>query len=167
MVGWVWWRHQTGSFLVLPQAPPTLNPPLPKSAKWCHEKLLDPAENLVTIFQLKSAKISEMLLKNLPFLRCSKYACKVMYQFLVLRSLSMNQTLLASAVSAQLCPPQIVYRGPLMVIYKISFRRFDTSRGQIAFKKKAESSSKPELQTQFWQNQARSQVLRFGGKIHF
>jgi len=27
-VGWVWWRHQRGPFLVLPRAPPTLNPPL-------------------------------------------------------------------------------------------------------------------------------------------
>ena len=28
-VGWVWWRHQRAPFLVLPRAPPTLNPPLP------------------------------------------------------------------------------------------------------------------------------------------
>ena len=28
MAGWVWWRHQRAPFLVLPRAPPTLNPPL-------------------------------------------------------------------------------------------------------------------------------------------
>jgi len=44
----------------------------PKSAKSCHEKLLDPSKNHVTDFQLKFAKNSEILLKNLLFLRCLK-----------------------------------------------------------------------------------------------
>jgi len=44
----------------------------PKTAKSCHEKLLDPAKNLFTNFQLKSAKNSEILLKKLLFLRCLK-----------------------------------------------------------------------------------------------
>ena len=42
----------------------------------------------------------------------------------------------SSAVSAQLWPPQHVYRGPLLVIYKKSFRRYATSRGRMAFKTK-------------------------------
>jgi len=42
----------------------------PKPARSCHEKLLDPAKNYVTNFQLKSAKNSELLLKKLLFLRC-------------------------------------------------------------------------------------------------
>jgi len=40
----------------------------PKSAKWCYRKLLDFAKSLFTNFQLKSAKSSEVLLKNLLFL---------------------------------------------------------------------------------------------------
>jgi len=44
-------------------------------------KLLDPAKNLVTKFQLKSAKYSEILIKKLLFLRYIKYTCKAMYQF--------------------------------------------------------------------------------------
>jgi len=36
----------------------------PKPAKSRHEKLLDPAKNKVTNFQLKPAKNSEILLKN-------------------------------------------------------------------------------------------------------
>jgi len=32
----------------------------PKLAKWCHEKVLDPAKKHVTHFQLKSAKNSEI-----------------------------------------------------------------------------------------------------------
>ena len=44
----------------------------PKPARSCHEKLLDPAKNHVTNFQLKSAKNSEILLKKLLFLRCLK-----------------------------------------------------------------------------------------------
>jgi len=35
-----------------------------KSAKWCHKKLLDSARSLVTNFQLKSAKSSEILFKK-------------------------------------------------------------------------------------------------------
>jgi len=42
----------------------------PKPAKSRHEKLLDPAKNHVTIFQLKSAKNKEIPLKKLLFLRC-------------------------------------------------------------------------------------------------
>jgi len=41
----------------------------PTSAEWCHENLLDSTKNLVTNFQLKSAKSSEILLKNLLVLR--------------------------------------------------------------------------------------------------
>jgi len=44
----------------------------------------------------------------------------------------------------------------LMVIYKKSFRHYATSRGSMAFK------TNISLQTQFWCNQASSQVLRFG-----
>jgi len=36
----------------------------PKPAKRCYEKMLDPAKNHVTNFQLKSANNSEILLKN-------------------------------------------------------------------------------------------------------
>jgi len=50
----------------------------PKSAKWCHRKLLDSAKNLVTNFRLKSAKSSEILLKNLVFLRWLKETYTVM-----------------------------------------------------------------------------------------
>ena len=50
----------------------------PKSAKWCHRKLLDSAKSLVTNFQLKSAKSSEILLKNMLFLRSLKETHEVM-----------------------------------------------------------------------------------------
>jgi len=40
----------------------------PKSAEWCHEKLLGSAKGLVTNFQLKSAESSEIVLNNLLFL---------------------------------------------------------------------------------------------------
>ena len=39
----------------------------PKSATLCHKKLLDSTQSLVTNFQVKSAKSSEILLKNLQF----------------------------------------------------------------------------------------------------
>jgi len=49
----------------------------PKSAKWCYRKLLDFAKSLFTNFQLKSAKSSEVLLKNLLFLTWLKVTYKV------------------------------------------------------------------------------------------
>jgi len=42
---------------------------LPTATKWCHDILLDFAKNFVTNFQLKSAKSSESLPKNLLRLR--------------------------------------------------------------------------------------------------
>jgi len=39
----------------------------PKPVKSCHEKLLDPARNPVTNFQVKPAKNSGILLKNYYF----------------------------------------------------------------------------------------------------
>jgi len=39
-----------------------------KIAKWCHKKLLDSAKNLITSFQLQSAKCIEILPKRLLFL---------------------------------------------------------------------------------------------------
>ena len=63
-----------------------------------------------------------------------------------------------SAVSAQIWAPHKMLTGaPLMVIYEKIFRRYATSRCQMAFKTKY-----PNCTTQFWQNRARSQVLRFG-----
>jgi len=50
----------------------------PKSVKWCHKKLLDSAKSFVTNFQLKSAKSSEILLKNRLSLRWLKETYKVM-----------------------------------------------------------------------------------------
>ena len=61
----------------------------PKSAKRCHENLLDPAKNLLTNFQLKSAKSSEILPKNLLF--WGTKTCKAIYQFLVLQSLLVDK----------------------------------------------------------------------------
>jgi len=65
-----------------------------KSAKWCHRKLLDSAKSLVTNFQLKSAKSSEIPLKNMSFLRWLKETYEVMQhrsiEFLVLHSLAMS-----------------------------------------------------------------------------
>jgi len=56
----------------------------------CHIKLLygvtkkqlDPAKNLVTRFQLKSAESSEILPKNMLYLRWTKSTCKVAHTFL-------------------------------------------------------------------------------------
>ena len=49
----------------------------PKSAKWCHKKLLDSAKSLVANFKLKSAKSSEVTLKNLLFLAWLKETEKI------------------------------------------------------------------------------------------
>jgi len=65
----------------------------PKPAKSHHEKLLDPAKNPVTNFQLKPAKNSEIVAEKLPFQRFSNETCKAMYQFLILHSQSMDQTI--------------------------------------------------------------------------
>jgi len=54
-----------------------------KTAKWCHKKLLDPAKNLVTNFQQKSAESSEILPKNLLLLRWLKSTSKVTCQVFV------------------------------------------------------------------------------------
>ena len=53
----------------------------PRLAKPCHEKLVDPAKNHVTNFQLKPAKKSEILLKKLLFLRCLKKLVKLCINF--------------------------------------------------------------------------------------
>jgi len=55
------------------------------------QKLLDPAKNLVTSFQLKSAKSSEFCQKNCYFWGWLKSTCKVTYQFFVLHSLSVDK----------------------------------------------------------------------------
>jgi len=49
----------------------------PKSAKWCHKKLLDSPKGLVTNFQLKSTRSSEILFKNMSFLTWLKETYKV------------------------------------------------------------------------------------------
>jgi len=49
----------------------------PKSAKWCHNKLLDSAKSLATNFQLKPDESSEILLINLLFLTYLKETYKV------------------------------------------------------------------------------------------
>jgi len=49
----------------------------PESAKWCYEKLLDSAKYLVTNFQLKSGKSSEILPKNLLIFRILKLIVKL------------------------------------------------------------------------------------------
>jgi len=55
----------------------------PKSAKWCHKKLLNSAKSLFTNFQLKSATSSEILLNNLSFLTWLKETYEVI-QYTVL-----------------------------------------------------------------------------------
>jgi len=67
--------------------------------------------------------------------------------------------LLSSAVSAQLFPPKKIFtRAPLMVIYKKTFSTLCCVSRPNGLQNKIFS-----LQTQYWQNQACSQVLRFGG----
>ena len=60
----------------------------PKSAKRCHKKLLNSTQSLVTHFQLKSAKSSEILLKNLLFLRWFKIPIKLHITFIFRLALS-------------------------------------------------------------------------------
>ena len=70
---------------------------------------------------------------------------------------------LTSAVSAQLWDPPKCLQGPPWWWF---IKTFSTlcyiSRPNGLQNKKPEWPSKPYLQTQVWQNQARSQVLRFG-----
>jgi len=57
------------------------------------------------------------------------------------------------------CPPQNAYKSPVMVIYKKKFLTLCYISRPNGLQNKISS-----FQAQFWKNQARSQVLGFGGK---
>jgi len=75
------------------------------------------------------------------------------------RVLSKQPTRSSSAVAAQFWSPPNAYRAPLTVIYKKTFSTLCYISRSNGLQNKLR-----QLQTQFWQNQTRSQDLRFGGK---
>jgi len=97
-----------------------------KTAKWCHKKLLNSAENLVTSFQLKSAKSCEILRKNLLFLWWLKSTYKVTNQLFVLHLHYYWTSAENIRLGHHTFRPTISFPSTFWAIQKCSFPRFCT-----------------------------------------